>query len=121
MMGDQASSPGPGRGRGSIDFDDPYEVLTLVMLSLGVVPVALLMVTERGGDYLQRAARWAVEHDVLLAPGQGALLTLPGTGGAGLDWPRILILALVVGCGAVLTATSAMAAVHRSRRRKELT
>jgi hypothetical protein len=95
------SSTGSGR-----TADDDLFVLVMVgFLALGGVVAS-------AGVWWAEAVRWLLAHQVLVA-GDHPLLRLPGSGGAGLDLPR---LALATAALLLLTA-AAVGALRRHPRR----
>jgi hypothetical protein len=59
-----------------------------------------------------RIVAWLVDHGLLAAAAAHPLVPLPGTGGAGLDVPRLAVLAAAVFVWVLLVADS------RDRRRR---
>lgn len=98
------SSTGSGR-----TADDDLFVLVMVgFLALGGVVAS-------AGVWWAEAVRWLLAHRVLVAAGDHPLLRLPGSGGAGLDLPR---LALATAALLLLTAAAAGALWRHPRRRR---
>lgn len=72
------------------DLDDD----TMVLILLGIVagPALLAVVASQLPDF----ATLLIDHQILVAPQALPILQIPGTGGAGLDWARLVSLAAVV-------------------------
>lgn len=83
----------PPRGGNFFDdnFDDPYELITTVMIGLTFLPVVVGALVPQ---VRQAVSGWLLEHGVLVAP-EAAWVTIPFVG-AGLDVRRIVILAVVL-------------------------
>ena len=95
-----------GSGRSS---DDDLFVLVMVgFLALGGVVAS-------EGVWWAEAVRWLLAHRVLVTAGDHPLLRLPGSGGAGLDLPR---LALATAALLLLTAAAVGALRRHPRRRR---
>lgn len=62
-----------------------------------VLPLAAVTVLGSAGVLWLKGVEWLVAHQVLVAGATDPVLALPWCGGAGLDWPRLSVLA-----GAVL-------------------
>lgn len=69
-------------------LDDDTTTLILVGLLAGpaVLAAAVGIVAAR----TPAAAAWMVDHHVLASAAASPVLAIPGAGGAGLDWPRII-------------------------------
>lgn len=94
-------------GQGSVDAG---EVMSLCVIGLVVGGT----VTSGALGWLNGAVRWLVAHGVLV-DGRHSLWAIPGAGGAGLDWPRLLLVAGVV---VLLLVWLGSAAVRMLRRRQ---
>lgn len=96
--------------------EDQKAMDELVTLKVGVL--FLLGVAGSGGALWLRGVAWLVEHQVLVAADQGPLLALPGSGGAGLDGPRVLIAAAALLALVAFGISSLLHALtHRRHRR----
>lgn len=102
-------SNAPYRGNGLADT--PEEEVMLLHIGLAVLGIA---VASAGTLWLKGAA-WLVEHQVLVAATVDPLLKIPGTGGAGLDVPRLAILAAIVSASLVAAVSTARRAIARRR------
>lgn len=83
----------------------------MVLFIVGAV--VLMAVLGSAGVIWADGLTWLIEHRVILPTEQDPLLPLPGCGGAGLDGPR---LAIVAGTVAILLAT-ALSYARRARLR----
>jgi hypothetical protein len=89
--------------------DDDLFVLTITgFLALGAAAAAAPL-------WWAKAITWLLAHQVLLPRAEHPLLTLPCSGGAGLDVPRLAVLV-----GAVLLLAAAVGALRPYLRAGEL-
>lgn len=96
-----------------INDDEAHEQLMQIWMVATVGPAAIAVAVV----YLRvHVTAWATEHGVLVPSAAKPLLTLPGTGGAGLDLPRVVALAAVAAL--VLVATGVFTRRHFVRRRR---
>ena len=102
----------PYRGNGMADT--PEEEVLLIHVGLAL----LVIVAASAGTFWLKGATWLVEHQVLVAAKADPLLQIPGAAGAGLDVPRLAILAAVILAVVVTAVSSARRAI--ARRREEL-
>lgn len=85
----------PANSRGNGLADTPEEEVLLIHIAMAA---AALLLGSAGVIWL-KGATWLVEHHVLVAAAKTPLVELPSSGGAGLDLPRIAIIAGVVIAG----------------------
>lgn len=71
---------------GQLDDD----TTTLILVGLLVGPTALVAAVGIAASRAPAVAAWLVEHHVLASAAASPVLAIPGAGGAGLDWPRII-------------------------------
>jgi len=69
-------------------FDD--DTTTLILVGLLAGPAVLAAAVGITAARAPAAAAWLVEHHVLASAAATPVLAIPGAGGAGLDWPRII-------------------------------
>lgn len=83
----------PPQGRRFLDdnFDDPYELLTTIMVVLTFAPVFIAALIPQARN---AATTWLLEHGILVAP-EAAAVTIPFVE-AGLDVRRIVIVLVVL-------------------------
>ena len=94
--------------------DTPEEEVLLIHIALGAVGIVL----ASAGALWLTGMSWLVEHQILIPSAAAPQLVVPGSGGAGLDGPRIAIAAAVV-CAVVVVAVSAARSAF-ARRRQDL-
>ena len=86
---------------------DPDDLMILLFAGMLIGPTILVFAwTSLVG--------WLVDHQVLLAAARDPLLVIPGSNGAGLDLPRLLLLGAVV-LGLLAGLGSAIVRVARQR------
>ena len=90
---------------------EPAEVLTLCVVGTVVAGAVISGAT----GLLNGAVRWLVSHGVLVDGRHDPVWTIPGAGGVGLDWPRLLVAA---GAIVLLLLWTGSAVVRRIRRRQ---
>ena len=69
-------------------FDD--DTTTLILVGLLAGPAVLAAAVGITAARAPAAAAWLVEHHVLASAAATPVLAIPGAGGAGLDWARII-------------------------------
>lgn len=79
-----------------------------------VACVVLVTILGSAGVFWATGVGWLVEHQVLVPAAQHPLLGLPGSSGAGLDGPRVAVVAGVV----LALVASAVSAVRRAISRR---
>jgi len=79
---------------GTRDLDDDQTILVLIGIFAGpaLLGAGLATITAK----VPGAAGWLIDHQILVAAADQPILTLPASGGAGLDWPRLIALTAVV-------------------------
>ena len=68
---------------------DPDDLMVLLFLGLLAGPTILVLAWRS-------LVGWLVDHQILLAATRHPLVVIPASDGAGLDFPRLLLLAAVV-------------------------
>lgn len=103
---------GGRRGNGLADNDDEE----VFLVNLGVLALSTLL--GSAGLLWLKGAAWLVERQILVGAGASPLLTVPGAGGAGLDVPRVAIVAAV----ALVAVMGAVGGIRRAwaRNRQEV-
>ena len=71
---------------GQLDDD----TTTLILVGLLGGPAVLAAAVGIAASRTPAVAAWLVEHHVLASAAASPVLAIPGAGGAGLDWPRII-------------------------------
>ena len=71
---------------GQLDDD----TTTLILVGLLGGPAVLAAAVGIAASRTPAAAAWLVEHHVLASAAASPVLAIPGAGGAGLDWARII-------------------------------
>ncbi len=89
----------------------PEEEMT--MLIVGTLLAGLLL--GSAGAFWLAGSGWLVEHHVLVPATSTPMVPIPGTAGAGLDSPRVAILAAVILSTLVSAVSSARRAIARRR------
>ncbi len=87
------------------DDDDTFLLCMTAMGSLGAI-------TAAAATWWDRVVSWLVEHQVLVTGNTDPLVTVPYTGGAGLDLPRVTII-----CAVLLLTTAMTISALRARSR----
>src|SRR4051812_27215649 len=85
----------------------PGEEILLIHIGLAAGTLAL----GSAGLLWLKGATWLVEHHLLLPAAAHALVVVPGTGGAGLDLPRLAVMAGVALATIVLAVSTARRAL----------
>lgn len=90
------------------------ELVTLKFIVLG----ALGFLGSGGalGVFWLRGVSWLVEHQVLVSASSGPVFSFPGAEGAGLDMPRVLIIASVAVALIAIAISSLQRALTNRRR-----
>ena len=66
------------------------DTTTLILVGLLGGPAVLAAAVGIAASRTPAAAAWLVEHHVLASAAATPVLPIPGAGGAGLDWARII-------------------------------
>jgi hypothetical protein len=69
--------------------DDEFVLLIVVVVALTVAVGSI-------GVFWLKVVRWMLRHQLLVAAADHPVLTVPGSAGAGLDWPRLCVVAGVL-------------------------
>ena len=96
-------------GSGRTSDDDLFVLCVVGSLSLGAAGAAAVA-------WWAQAVSWLLEHQVLVAADERPLLTVPGGAGAGLDLPRLALLAAAL----LVTVSAAVGAVRRRLHQQRL-
>lgn len=91
--------------------NDDDDLFTLTMMTLGWLGAASAAVVGAGTDAWTAAVTWMLTHHVLVRASAGPLLPVPHAGGAGLDLPRMSVVAALA-----LLLLAAASAMRRHRR-----
>ena len=99
------------RYRGNGLADTPEEEVLLIHVGLALLGI----VAASAGAFWLTGVTWLVERQVLVTAKAEPLVQIPGSGGAGLDIPRLAIIAAVL----VATLVSAVSSARRAISRRE--
>lgn len=99
----------PYRGNGLAGT--PEEEVLLIHVGLALLGI----VAASAGAFWLKGTTWLVEHQVLVAAKSDPLVQIPGSSGAGLDVPRLAILAAILVATLVAAVSSARRAIARRR------
>lgn len=99
----------PYRGNGLADT--PEEEVLLIHVGLALLGI----VAASAGAFWLKGTTWLVEHHVLVSAPSGPLVQIPGAAGAGLDVPRLAILAALLVATLVTAVSSARRAIALRR------
>lgn len=86
----------------SQQFDD--DTTTLILLGVFFGPALIAAGVGVAAAQLPQLANWLVEHHILAAPSAEPALVIPNTGGAGLDWIRLVPIVSLLAIAVTWTA-----------------
>jgi len=79
---------------GTRDLDDDQTILVLIGIFAGpaLLGTGLATLTAK----VPGVAGWLIDHHILVAAAAQPIVTIPASGGAGLDWSRLIALTAAV-------------------------